>query len=76
MHRALASLVERERTPIELAFFTGMTYTDVADHLGLPEGTVKGRIRSGLQNVRAIFESKMAAETDAERSVPPGQGRR
>lgn len=48
----LATLIEREREPIELAFFAGMTYQEVALHLKLPEGTVKSRIRSGLQNAR------------------------
>ena len=48
MQKAVASLHEREREPIELAFFTGLSYKDVAKHLKLPEGTVKSRIRSGF----------------------------
>ena len=59
---ALGALIEREREPIELAFFTGMTYREVADHLNLPEGTVKSRIRSGLHNARVIFDSELHAE--------------
>ncbi len=75
MHKALASLVKREREPIELAFFTGMSYADVAEHLELPEGTVKSRIRSGLRHVRVIFQSQMLAEAEAEPSLPPDRGR-
>jgi RNA polymerase sigma-70 factor (ECF subfamily) len=62
LHKALSSLIESEREPIELAFFTGMTYRDVANHLDLPEGTVKSRIRSGLHNARIIFDSELLAE--------------
>jgi len=64
LRKALAALIEKEREPIELAFFTGMTYRDVADHLQLPEGTVKSRIRSGLHNARIIFDSELLAEAE------------
>jgi RNA polymerase sigma-70 factor (ECF subfamily) len=70
MQRALSSLIESEREPIELAFFTGMTYIDVAKHLQLPEGTVKSRIRAGLQHVRAIFEAQVLAAAESE-GMPP-----
>jgi RNA polymerase sigma-70 factor (ECF subfamily) len=69
MHRALSSLVDKEREPIELAFFTGMAYADVAKHLQLPEGTVKSRIRSGLLHVRAIYEARSLA-ADTEGALP------
>ena len=48
---AVALLPADERTPIELAFFRGMTYGAVAHSLGLPEGTVKSRIRRGLRRL-------------------------
>jgi RNA polymerase sigma-70 factor (ECF subfamily) len=54
---ALARLPCREREPIELAFFGGMSYIAVAQHLGLAEGTVKSRIRCGLERLhRACLE--------------------
>ncbi len=74
MHKALASLIEKEREPIELAYFTGMTYVEVAEHLDLPEGTVKARIRAGLQHVRVVFETKLLAETRSEHPLSPDQG--
>src|SRR3954465_2167445 len=52
VHAAVSDLPELERRAIELAYFGGHTYREVADMLGAPEGTVKSRIRTGLSRMR------------------------
>ncbi len=52
---AVSGLPEDERRAIELAYFGGRTYKEVATELGAPEGTVKSRIRSGLKRMRSLL---------------------
>lgn len=52
LRAAVASLSHDERRAIELAYFGGHSYREVAEILGEPEGTIKSRIRSGLLRLR------------------------
>lgn len=52
-------LPERERQPIVLAYFGGHTYPEVARLLDIPEGTIKSRIRSGMQRLRAELSNEL-----------------
>jgi RNA polymerase sigma-70 factor, ECF subfamily len=56
VRRAMATLTERQREAIELAYFGGHTYRDVAKVLGIPEGTAKSRLRDGLLRLRDALE--------------------
>jgi RNA polymerase sigma-70 factor, ECF subfamily len=58
VHRALEVLPEHERPVIELAYWRGLSQSEIADALGLPLGTVKTRTRSAL--------ARLATELDGE----------
>jgi RNA polymerase sigma-70 factor (ECF subfamily) len=52
VREVMATLSDGEREAIELAYFGGHTYREVARILGQPEGTIKSRIRTGLMRLR------------------------
>ena len=52
---ALGSLPNEQSKVIELAYFGGFTHSEIAKMLGMPIGTVKGRMRLGLEKMRARF---------------------
>lgn len=56
VHQALTDLDENERKAITMAYFGGLTYVEVADRLGAPEGTVKSRIRNGMRKLAVDLE--------------------
>jgi RNA polymerase sigma-70 factor (ECF subfamily) len=58
VHRALEELPPREREVIELAYWSGMSQSEVAEFLGLPLGTVKTRTRSGLARLASVLEGE------------------
>ena len=62
---ALADLPKDERRAIELAYFEGRTYVEVAELLDTPEGTVKSRIRNGMRRMRAALVEAGVQGVDA-----------
>jgi RNA polymerase sigma-70 factor (ECF subfamily) len=60
MNSALASLPESQRQVLALAYFDGLTQSEIAARLAEPLGTVKTRMRSGIQRLREIVSSRAA----------------
>lgn len=52
---ALDILPNAQRQVVELAFFSGLTYPEIAERIGLPLGTVKSRIRLALERLRLVL---------------------
>ena len=59
MHRALEELPENERTVLELAYWSGLSQSEVAEFLNIPLGTVKTRMRSGLARLADLLEGEL-----------------
>ena len=59
VHRALETLPENERAVIDLAYFSGLSQSEVADFLQMPLGTVKTRTRSGLARLADALEGEL-----------------
>ncbi|HEY5258574.1 MAG TPA: sigma-70 family RNA polymerase sigma factor [Candidatus Baltobacteraceae bacterium] len=59
VRRALAELPPEQRDPIEMGFFGGLTHEEMARRSGVPLGTIKTRIRSGLGRLRAALSESV-----------------
>jgi RNA polymerase sigma-70 factor (ECF subfamily) len=58
VRKALAMIPDEQRRPIEMAYFEGLTHVEIAATLSLPLGTVKSRVRLGLDKMRAALKSR------------------
>jgi RNA polymerase sigma-70 factor, ECF subfamily len=60
VHRALAELPEQERRLIELAYWGGLSQSEIAEFLDIPLGTVKTRTRSALSRLADVLEGELS----------------
>ena len=58
--QALAALPEEQRTAINLAYFQGNTFSEIAGMTGVPAGTVKSRVRLGIAKLRSLLDEELA----------------
>jgi len=55
VHQALAALPEDQRLAVQLAYFQGLTQSEIAERLGIPLGTVKTRLRLAFDKLRGAL---------------------
>jgi RNA polymerase sigma-70 factor (ECF subfamily) len=60
VHRALEELPDKEREVVELAYWSGLSQSEVADYLHIPLGTVKTRTRSALSRLADLLEGELS----------------
>jgi len=61
VREALSTLPKEQLKILELAYFSGYTHVEIAELVGLPLGTVKGRMRLGLKKMKGYFGSRGVA---------------
>jgi RNA polymerase sigma-70 factor (ECF subfamily) len=59
---ALGELPDEQSQVIGLAYFGGFTHSEIAEMLGMPLGTVKGRMRLGLEKIRTMLGERMGID--------------
>lgn len=60
IEKALKQIPVEQRKVIELAYFSGYTHREIADNIQLPLGTVKSRIRMGMEKLRDLLKNQEA----------------
>src|SRR3954465_4746232 len=59
VHRAVSELPEQERVLLELAYWSGLSQSEVAEYLGIPLGTGKTRTRAALARLADVLEGEL-----------------
>jgi RNA polymerase sigma-70 factor, ECF subfamily len=63
LKRAMAALSPEQREAVELAYFEGMTQTEIAARTRSPLGTVKSRVRAAMQSLKELFDDGTARQS-------------
>ncbi len=71
-----ALLEQHQQRAIEMAYFGGLTYREIAERDDLPLGTVKGQLRLGLRRLYGLVLESVACQADGERRSGCTQNRR
>jgi len=58
VREAVASLPDNQKEALALAYFKGLSHSEIASKLNIPLGTAKGRIRSGMQKLRGLLQDE------------------
>jgi RNA polymerase sigma-70 factor (ECF subfamily) len=59
VREAMSQVPEEQRRTIEMAYFQGLTHVEIAERMGVPAGTVKSRLRIGLDKMRLALRPKV-----------------
>jgi RNA polymerase sigma-70 factor (ECF subfamily) len=62
IRRAITHLPEEQRLVLDLAYFFGLSHSEISNHLGEPLGTVKTRIRLAMQKLREALKNDLPVE--------------
>jgi len=62
LREAFRSLPQAQRETIELAYFGGLKHVEIAQRMRVPLGTVKGRMRIGLEKLRSFLQARGLVE--------------
>ena len=74
LHDALEQLPEEQREAVELAYFAGRTYREIAVLTGVPQGTANGRLRLALAKLRDTLSLSDAAPLSVQPERSSGEG--
>jgi RNA polymerase sigma-70 factor, ECF subfamily len=67
--RALAAVPPEQRRALVLGYFGGLSQREIAERLSWPLGTVKKRVRLGLEKLRASLAGEVGVEEGERRSI-------
>ncbi len=67
---AIATLPQDQKRALAMAYFQGLTHSEIAERLGEPLGTVKTRIRLAMQKLRQLLQSEQMAPGDTSKHNP------